>query len=258
MANLKQSEFFTKAALHAELGRVLGSVMSTGEYSVYLHKVYDFDSEGKRYGDICARTNFNGIMERGLSLSKYSSLQQTSVYHGDMDKDTVNDVLAYNYPWPTTEHIVLILALPKNIDVYGKNINFSTPIFRFAEYGIMGDDRGEKNQYTMAFDGLRYYSVDTPLILGAIVTHLPTETEEDFAARGGKYELILNMDHISQVPLDIKEETMGPIRERMVQKFGLESTDTEEEMEGKVRSSLIEQDKYNAMAGTHDDFYDFD
>ena len=258
MANLKQSEFFTKVALHAELSRVLESVMATGEYSVYLHKVYDFDSEGKRYGNICARSNFNSIMEKGLSLSKYSSIQQTSVYHGDMDAETAIEAINYNYPWPTTEQIVVILALPKNIDVYGKDVNFSTPVFRFAEYGIMGDARDQKNQFTMAFDGLRYYNVDTPLILGAIVTHLPTETEEDFAARGGKYELILNMDHISQVPLDVKEETMGPIRERMVQKFGLESTDTEEEMEEKVKSTLIEQDQYNAMAGTHDDFYDFD
>ena len=258
MALLKSEEFDTKWALHAHLRRVLDGVMANGEYSVYLHKVYDFDSEGKRYGNICARSNLNGIMERGLSMGKYSSIQQTSVYHGDMDGGTAADIIGYDYPWPTTEQIVVILAIPKNIDVYGKDVNLSTPIFRFSEYGIMGDHRGDRNQYTMAYDGLRYYSVDTALILGAVVTHLPTETEADFEARGGKYEMMLNIDHVSQVDMEKREETIAPMREKMVQEFKLDADDTVEEMEEKVRTTLIEKDMYNAMAGTHDDFYDFD
>ena len=122
----------------------------------------------------------------------------------------------------------------------------------------MGDHRGEKNQYTMAYDGLRYYSVDTALILGAVVTHLPTETEADFEARGGKYEMMLNMDHVSQVDIEKREETIAPMREKMIQQFKLDADDTVEEMEEKVRTGLVEKDMYNAMAGTHDDFYDFD
>lgn len=258
MSNLKHDEFSTKIALHAHLSKLLGDVMKTGGYSVYLHKVYDFDADGKRYGNICARTNLNGIFEYGLSMRKYSSIQQTSIYHGDMDENSATDILKYDYPWPTTEQIVVILAIPNTIDVYGKDVNLSTPIFRFAEYGIMGDNREIKNQYTMAYDGLRYYAVDTPLILGAIVTHLPTETEGDFEARGGKYEMILNMDHISQVSVEKREETLGAIRQRMATTYGLEADDTAEEMDQKVHDTLVEKDMYNAMAGTHDDFYDFD
>ena len=258
MANLKHSEFDTKIALRAQLNKLFSEITAIGDYNLYLHKVYDFDSEGKRYGNICARTNFNGIMERGLNLNKYSTLQQTSVFHGPIDGESANDVIKYDYPWPTTEHIVVILAIPATMDIGGKAVNLSTPIFRFAEYGIMGEDRGIKNQFPAPFDALRYYSVDTSLILGAIVTHLPTETEADFEARGGKYELILNTDHITQVDEATRETVLEPIRARMITTFGLDESESADDMANKHRPTMVEMDKYNAMAGTHDDFYDFD
>ena len=228
-----------------------------GDYNLYLHKIYDFDENGRQRLDTRARNNMYSILKTGLSKSKYSSLLQTATFAGELNSEKTSTAVNYDYPWNVTEQIVVVLGLPRYVEIYGKKIDFSTPRFGHAEYGNGIKDH-QVGQYTTPFDALKLFSVPTEFIVGAFVTKFPHETHEDFMARGGEYELITNEKHISNLSEEEQEKIMAPYVDRMITLFDLKEEDTEEEMNLKVYNKLIEMDQVNFNAGTAADDFDID
>ena len=256
MNKLQPIEFAKKEQLKQMLEFVGHMVSKTGEYNLYLHKVYDFDENGRSWNGRTCRTNMFGIFKYGLSKSKYSSVQQTSVFSGIFDESSADKVLNYNYPWPTTEQIILIMAIPKNVKINGFDVNFSTPIYKFAEFDAMRYDHS-KSQYTMPYDALKQHSVDLPFIVGSIVTHLPTETPEEFE-KYAKYEMYINPTHISRVSENEREQYLSELSNQVITKFGIVETDDEKAIDQKIHSVIEDMDKTNFNEGSYSSDYDFD
>ena len=249
-------EFRTKKELKQMLEFVMHNVAKSGEYNLYLHKVYDFDEDGRTWNNRTCRSNMFGILKDGLSKTKYSSIHQTSVFSGTLSQDSADKILNYNYPWPTTEQIVVIIAIPKNININGFETNFSTPQFNFSEYDMMRYDH-TKSQYTMPYDALKTSFIDVPFIVGSIVTNLPTETEEEFE-RYGKYQLFLNQNHIWKQSEDEKDLIMKPLADKVIAKFDIVETDDKETIDQKIHNGIIEMDKVDFNEGSYRSDYDFD
>ena len=249
-------EFYKKKELRQMLEFVMHSISKTGEYNLFLHKVYDFDEDGKMWKNITCRSNMFGILESGLNKGKYSSIKQTSVFSGELKEDSVDKILAYDYPWPTSEHIVVIIAIPKNITINGIETNFSTPTFKFSEYDMFRVDH-TKSQYTMPYDTLKTTSVELPFIVGSIITNMPNEKEEDFE-RHSKYQLYLNPNHLWKQSDAERNAYMKPLIDKVVSNSGIVETDGKEEIDQKIHDGIIKLDKVDFNEGRYCSDYDFD
>lgn len=254
--NIQKYQFNKKEDLYKAIQTLLSNVSSKGNYNLFLHKVYDFDEYGKTHTRITAKSNMKGIFETGLNLSKYSSIQQTSVYKGDLNEHKADDIINYNYPWHVDDQVVVIIAIPFYAPINNKKVDFSTPIFPFGEYNLFS--RNDRSQYTMAFDALDYSKVPTEFILGSIVTNLPKESEESFISRNEAYEMYLNTNHISNKTKEQQEEFLKPIGLNIQKMFDIKSTDSELDVSLKIAKGIQEKNKINYNQGTYESDFDFD
>lgn len=253
---IKNIHYNSKEELYKAIKTLIGKVANTGNYNLFLHKAYDFNENGEFGKIITPRNNMQNILQTGLNLKKYSSLQQTSVYKGDLNIHKADDILNYDYPWVVSEQVIVIIALPFYVPINNKNADFSTPIFPYGAYSWNRNDN--RNQYTMAFDALDYLQVPKEFILGAIVTNLPIEDEQTFIERGNKYELYLNENHISLMTKQQQEEFLKPIGLKIQQMFNINDTDAEYDISSKITKGLIEKDKINYYRGSYEEDFDFD
>ena len=253
---IKTVQYDSKKELYETIKNLISKVSNTGDYNLFLHKAYDFNENGKFGTTITPKNNMKSILETGLNLKKYSSIQQTSVYKGDLNIHKADDILNYDYPWNVKEQVIVIIAIPFYIPIHNRYVDFSTPIFPFGVYSW--DRNDNRNQYTMAFDALDYLQVPKEFILGSIVTNLPDEDEQTFIERGNKYELYLNTNHISLMTKQQQKEYLKPIGLKIQQMFNIEETDEEYDIISKISKGLIEKDKTNYNRGSYEEDFDFD
>ena len=253
--NVIHYEFENKSELYNILQQQLNKLCQNSSYNLYVHKAYDFDENGKYGARYTARNNTKSIIRNGLSLSKYSSIQQTAAYKGKADISKTDVILNYDYPWSVSEQAIVIVAIPKNIEINGYEIDFSTPQFTHADYESKRKDL-TCNQYTMAYDALDYFFVHKEFVLGAIITNFPYQTEQDYLNQGKKYEIYLNENHFSKMTKQEQQLFLKPLTDDLIKKFNINSNDNSTEIIDKITKGLIEKDKVNYRQGTVD--YDFD
>ena len=243
--NYKHMEFDSKAVLRFELGKILSQVADLGDYNLYVHKIYDFDEWGKNINNQnTVLKNMEGIIKSGLSISKYPSMTDTSSHIGIISPDKVDDILNYDYPWPVPQQAIVILAVPKYIDINGEKIDFTTP-----EYS---------GQYKHAYDQCDFNAIHTAFTLGTVIVNRPDQTEEQFLTEGNKYQLYLNQKHYSILKSEEQLEVMGPIKDRVEKNNGILDTDNKQQIEGKIRRGIIEKNREDYNLHTHAGFWDFD
>lgn len=254
MANVTHLNFDKKSKLFDYLKNYLGDVSKQNDYNLFVHKAYDFNEYGRI--ESSSRNNMKNIIVNGLNLSKYSSIQQTTVYKGDLNSNKADDILNYDYPWSVSEQVIVIVAIPTSLKINKNDIDFSTPVFSFAEYNTRKDST--KNQYTMAYDALNYTSVHKEFILGAIVTNFPNQSEENYLKNGKNYEFYINENHYSKLSEKDQLNFMQNIADRMYTTFKLDPKDDKENIEIKVMKGIIEKDKVNYNQGSYASDFDFD
>lgn len=246
-----------KQQLGEYIRAVMKGVEDDGEYCLYVHKVYDIGfNDRKAFGD-SARSNMDSILDSGLNTYRYTSLLKTAKFLGDATESKSEDVLNYTYPWYVNEHIVVFMAIPKTIKINGYDINFSEPEFNIRPHEEKRDDF-TNCQFAMLFDALRLLHVQPEFIAGAYVSHLPTESEESFENRGGKYELYLNENFICAQDLLKKENIMKPIQEKVVKEFRIDTTDSKDIILKKIYDGIRAKDSQDLKKGSYDEDFDFD
>ena len=254
--NIKNFVFNKKNELYETIKKLISKVSSTGDYNLFLHKAYDFDEEGKVGKDISSRSNMQSILATGLNLKKYSSIQQTTVYKGDLNINKADDIINYDYPWIVSEQVIVIVAMPFTTKINNLDIDFSTPIFPFGVFGA--NKTNMCSQYTMAYDALKYNTVQKEFILGAIVTNFPNEKEENFIQNGKTYELYLNLKHISFLNQEQQNEILKPISLKITRDFYISPNDDADAINTKIIRGIIQKDKVNYNQGTYESDFDFD
>lgn len=106
--------------------KVVDEVSGKGEYNVYLHHIWPirraFD---KKKGPM--RESYEGIMRYGLNL-RQPSFGSTLSYKGSLSNLTAEQLSSYFYYKDFPERFVVAFALPKELDVNGEKVDFSTPV----------------------------------------------------------------------------------------------------------------------------------
>lgn len=106
------------------------------EYNVFTHIITVFSHDyfymkDATYLDILDKKTF-GILDSGLSLCshptfRYSSMNATSVFLGNSKDLDVNKIIDYTYDQRhVTVRRVIVLAVPKYINIEGKKVEFSS------------------------------------------------------------------------------------------------------------------------------------
>ena len=243
--DLKHYEFENKKSMEYFLSKELSKISSNGEYNLFMHKGYALDSD-ERGRDITFDYNMTGIYRNGLALYKYTSLLNTSKYQGVLDNESAQKAINYTYSWPLDKQYNYMLVLPKNIEINGVSVDFTTPKSEVKPFGY-GD------QHTMAYDATKSIYLPTEFILGTIITNVPNITEEEYLASGEKYHLFLNPQHFYKLDKIQQGEIIKPIIDTIVGKSNIQKEDNLEVVNDKIEKWRA---KENSVNHSHESTYD--
>ncbi len=246
--------------------------IATTDYTCSLHKLFCMSgSNDRRSMDRNERQDAFAIMESGKLYVDYSSLESTAYFMGDLNAGRTKDILTYNYgtAYSVNERYMIVLALPKNIQVDGKNLPFSVPVMPFSQASSLSS----KNcQYTTVYDvnrkDLFMHDVPSEFILGVVHTNLgydgnfftkrsvQAESEQKFLSRGNKYELWINENHISFKSQEEQTEIMKLYVDNTRKNFDVTSTKQPVEI---VKDGVKNyESEHNYYKGSYSDDFDFD
>ena len=95
-----------------------------GEFNIFVHQINNY----KNYldsGEDVLQKKICGIIDDGLRLGKYSSIFGTTNLVASSLERNVDPVIDYNY-YRNSDFPILVVAIPKYIDVDGKKVEFSS------------------------------------------------------------------------------------------------------------------------------------
>lgn len=159
------------------LNEVLKKLRADQEYNILAHQISSYYINYKT--DTLYEEEINSMLKRGLYISKYSSMFGTLSLLGEINSNTVNKILNYSYYSNTPKKAILIVAMPKYVNINGKKIEFSSykglsakdkaePIV--AEYKKVGFVPEMHHFKSCLFDAIKGYSeMPTYFNVGAII-----------------------------------------------------------------------------------------
>lgn len=175
---------------------------SYNNYAFLVHKVFGFDEYSRRVpSENPEYSNLYGILRYGLNLGKYHSINDTAFnISEDFEKknnkkptpeDLAETMLNYDYIYETKDHLVLMIAIPKELEISnGKTI-------AFLQSDKDPNTKDKHKSIIYPFDLVKKSSLDCSFVLGAIESYRPVYgniKKEEFEQQEMPYTLILNKD----------------------------------------------------------------
>lgn len=120
----KEHNFKNRDEIKAYLMKQMEELNQKGEFNIFVHQINNY----KNYldlGENILQRKIDGIMSDGLRLGEYSSIFGTTNLVASSFDQNVDPVLNYDYH-RNSKFPVLVIAIPKYVDVDGKKIEYSS------------------------------------------------------------------------------------------------------------------------------------
>lgn len=191
-----------------------------GEFNIFVHQINNY----KNYldsGEDVLQKKICGIIDDGLRLGKYSSIFGTTNLVASSLERNVDPVIDYNY-YRNSDFPILVVAIPKYIDVDGKKVEFSS--YKNNTEGAREEIKNEfrsngiyesnHNVKSCLFDVLKGYSnLPKHYILGI------------FTQNDNEYSYIENKEHLKNLSNVDFQKYKDCIANKIKNKYAEFSTD---------------------------------
>ena len=107
----------------------IDQIDATGSYNFYLHQIGDVDFDYLRAGysrEVLYENLIVSILKNGLQVGKYGALAGTAKFIGNSTVVNPQDILRYSFDKNIPHNAVAIFALPRFVEVDGKEVEFSS------------------------------------------------------------------------------------------------------------------------------------
>lgn len=119
---MEKIKFFTRDEYSTYLKNLLSKVSANGEYNFFIHQVFLFGKDEMMEG---ADTKCNSILNTGMIIRKYPTIFGTMRLIGETNNFDTNKFIDYFYASNANDVYSIIFAIPKNIKLNDKTLNFS-------------------------------------------------------------------------------------------------------------------------------------
>ena len=124
--NLQTINFSSKEETETFLTNIFHKLNSQQEYNIYLHQIKNYCTFKKLQGSSAIKHKIESIVLNGFEISKYSTLSGTAKLIGSTQNINTDKILNYKY-YSHLKHIATcIIAIPKYINIDGRNIEYSS------------------------------------------------------------------------------------------------------------------------------------
>lgn len=216
----KEHNFKNRDEIKAYLMKQMEELNQKGEFNIFVHQINNY----KNYldlGENILQRKIDGIMSDGLRLGEYSSIFGTTNLVASSFDQNVDPVLNYDYH-RNSKFPVLVIAIPKHVDVDGKKIEYSS--YKNNTEGAREEIKNEfrsngiyesnHNVKSCLFDVLKGYSnLPKHYILGIF-----TQTDNE-------YSYIENKEHLKNLSNVDFQKYKDCIANKIKNKYAEFSTD---------------------------------
>ena len=120
----KTHNFKNREELKKYLIQQMDELNKKGEFNIFVHQINNYKNYLDDGKDILQR-KIDGILESGLRLGEYASIFGTTNLVASSFEQNVDPVIDYDYH-RNSSFPVLVIAIPKYVDVDGKKVEFSS------------------------------------------------------------------------------------------------------------------------------------
>lgn len=165
-----------------------------GEFNIFVHQINNYKNYLDSGKDVLQK-KICGIVDDGLRLGKYSSIFGTTNLVASSLERNVDPVIDYNY-YRNSDFPILVVAIPKYIDVDGKKVEFSSYKNNTEgareeiknEFRTNGIYESNHNIKSCLFDVLKgYNNLPKHYILGVLIKN------------GNEYSFVENNEHLKNL-----------------------------------------------------------